>query len=346
MIAAATAGAVGNIFGSILNNEYATQRSRQDRAENYFYGEKAANEADQRTRALYNDFYAPAALLKQYKEAGLSPSLMFGGTPGQGGMSGAQGSGAAGPQTPIFGLDMAAAANLFAQAEKATEEAKSVREKRDPEIANITADTATKLAEAGYKEVATQYTASLKTAQDLANWITDNSKEWQVNEFEWQVHKLQNESNKLFWEGINSKLEYNFNSETYNQKKNLLQESYNNLVADTLQKQTNKKLTEIEINAIKAEIKQKWMSTAADLENAITNYRNSKINKERLEFEIDRFKRQFNIELIMQKYGVEKDIADRIQQMGMSIMQMGFQGANSAVGSAGKVAGAAVLKGL
>lgn len=121
MSAGAVVGAGANALFGVVNNAWADWRAREDRAENYAYNERSAIEADFRTRALYNDFYSPEALVRQYNQAGLSPSLMFGGTPGQGGMAGAKGAGAMGPQTPFMPISMveaAQAAALFAQAEK------------------------------------------------------------------------------------------------------------------------------------------------------------------------------------------------------------------------------------
>lgn len=100
----------------------------------YSMNEQLAQNADKRTRALYNDFYSPQALLKQYKETGLSPSMMFGGTPGQGGMSGAQGSVNAGVQSPIFNpqsilegaMSAAQIANINAQTQKTKAETRNV----------------------------------------------------------------------------------------------------------------------------------------------------------------------------------------------------------------------------
>lgn len=120
LLSAGTFG-LNNIFG-----DWAASRAAQ---RNYKYGEMAASNADARTRALYNDFYSPKALTKQYQAAGLSPSMMYGGTPGQGGMSGAQGTGAAGtPQAyaPLSLLDAAQAAALNAQTEKTKAETKKV----------------------------------------------------------------------------------------------------------------------------------------------------------------------------------------------------------------------------
>lgn len=122
-------GVMGNIASTAINNYGANYRTEQDRKENYKYGEMAAENADRRTRALYADFYSPEALKRQYEAAGLSPSMMFGGTPGQGGMSGAQGSGAAGPQTPFMPISLlegAQVANIMADTAKKKEETKNI----------------------------------------------------------------------------------------------------------------------------------------------------------------------------------------------------------------------------
>lgn len=128
-----TGNIVSGLFGLAttgINNAIAAERAREDRRENYMYGEMAAENADARTRALYNDFYSPKALMEQYKAAGLSPSLMFGGTPGQGGTTGAQGTGGAGIQTPFMPISLvetAQAAQLFAQTEKTKAETKEIQ---------------------------------------------------------------------------------------------------------------------------------------------------------------------------------------------------------------------------
>lgn len=138
-------GLLGTIIGAginagmgALNNQWAAERAREDRAENYKYGEMAATNADTRTRALYNDFYSPSALARQYKEAGLSPSIMFGGTPGQGGASGASAAGAASVSTPFMPMSLlegAQIANLNAQTDKVKAETKNID--KDTELKEI-----------------------------------------------------------------------------------------------------------------------------------------------------------------------------------------------------------------
>ena len=113
---------------NFLNNGLNVGFGELSRARNYYYGERQAANADARTRALYNDLYSPKALMKQYKEAGLSPSVMFGGTPGQGGMSGAMAPSAAvqTPYMPMSMLEAAQTANIMADTQKKKEEAKNI----------------------------------------------------------------------------------------------------------------------------------------------------------------------------------------------------------------------------
>lgn len=134
-------GAIAGLGSSIINNVWSDSRTQSDRAANYFMNEQAAALADRRTRALYEDYYSPSALLKQYKEAGLSPSILFGGTPGQGGMSGAMSQGSQGLQTPYAPfslLEAVQAANIVAQTDKVKAETKNIS--KDTELKALEAD--------------------------------------------------------------------------------------------------------------------------------------------------------------------------------------------------------------
>lgn len=91
-----------------FNNWLAQEREREARWENFKYNEAAADFADKRTRALYNDLQSPRALLSQYREAGLSPSLMFSGGGAGGGMTqGAMGNGTSGVMPTTYGVSPA-----------------------------------------------------------------------------------------------------------------------------------------------------------------------------------------------------------------------------------------------
>lgn len=136
--------AIGGGLG-FFNNLFGARSAEEARAENYEYNEMAAQNADTRTRELYKDIYSPQALLKQYKEAGLSPSVMFGGTPGQGGNSGAQGGGAAGTATPYMPISLLEGAQL--------KQIMAETEKTKAETANINVDTERQDIQKGIEEL-------------------------------------------------------------------------------------------------------------------------------------------------------------------------------------------------
>lgn len=164
-IAGAIIGGAASVAGSVINNQLAGQRTDIDRRQNYLYGEMQADAADRRTRALYNDLYSPGALLRQYKEAGLSPSLMFGGTPGQGGTTGAMGSNA-GIQTPYMPLSMLEAAqiaNITAQ----TKNVEADTEKKEAETSNVKIDT--------IRQEIAKYVEELQAGQYNTEWQIINS---------------------------------------------------------------------------------------------------------------------------------------------------------------------------
>lgn len=175
-------GFLDTIFGGAINlgigafnNTWAQDLQHTARIENYELGEKAAENADKRTRALYKDLYSPQALLQQYQAAGLSPSMMFGGTPGQGGTSGAQGTGAAGPGavfSPLSMLEGAQVANLVAQTKKTEAETRNIDKDTDlkklqeewQEMANSQYKTEFTLLNAGYQ----MPDGSVKSYYDIA----------------------------------------------------------------------------------------------------------------------------------------------------------------------------------
>lgn len=92
-------------------------------------GEQSADAADLRTRELYSDLYSPNAVMKQLKEAGLSPGLFYSNGYSGGGTSGAQaGTPAAAGVNPLGLsqrglLDNAEVALLQSQARKNNAEA-------------------------------------------------------------------------------------------------------------------------------------------------------------------------------------------------------------------------------
>lgn len=186
--AAVSAG--GSIISGPLTAYLQHKYAAEDRAENYRYNEMAAENADARERAQWRDMYSMEAQLRQIRENGLSPSLMMsGGVPGTQGASGHQGQGGAGPSTgpisPLF--DMSAFANLgpaMAQIKVAESqsnlnnaEADRIRgnnQRGQAEILKI-------MSEAGLNDAVIALTKSQQTGQDIANYVNDSKKEYDVS---------------------------------------------------------------------------------------------------------------------------------------------------------------------
>lgn len=90
------AGMAMDATGSLINN-----LSNELQMERTFgFNERAAKNADTRTRALFTDLYSPEAKVKQLKKAGLSVGMMYGqgGASGTSSTQGAQGAGAGNQQ--------------------------------------------------------------------------------------------------------------------------------------------------------------------------------------------------------------------------------------------------------
>lgn len=113
--------------------------NKENMALQYQYGEQAANNADARTRQLYNDLQSPQAKVEQLRNAGLSPGLMYGGSGSIGSSipSGSQGGGAASqainvqPNKAINPFENANMALTWAQTAKLLAEAKNTDEDTD-----------------------------------------------------------------------------------------------------------------------------------------------------------------------------------------------------------------------
>lgn len=276
IIGAGVGAGTSGIFG-VINNSIALQREQQARRENYLYNEAAANNADKRTRALYNDFYSPEALLRQYQEAGLSPSMMFGGTPGQGGMSGAQGAGVNQPSTfmPISLLEGAQIAKLAAE----TANIKADTKNKTGEGAIGAAEIAQMLADAGNKKAATCLIMAQADAQELQNYITDKTKDFSIQTAEHQANIFRNEADRTYWAALNSNLEFDFNQETYTNRVKEVELNVVNLCMDMIQKDKNIQLTEAQTAATRASIQQMWKTLelkAQEIANMKTSIDNQK----------------------------------------------------------------------
>lgn len=237
-----------NIFGSALNNSLAAEREETARQKNYQLNELAAENADRRTRALYNDLQSPKALLEQYKEAGLSPSLMFGGSGAGGSVTqAAQGAGVAGINPKIFGvspIDAAQINALNAQARKANAEADTesgINERGAAQIKNLIADTNNKTLKAVYQE----YENSLA---EIETTVEASLQETKIKNYVTQTEYLMHITRS-------AKVKGDIDEKTEQEIINYLHERTLNVAADTLLKKSQKRLNEsnIAINAKQCE---------------------------------------------------------------------------------------------
>ena len=272
MAAGIGTAAVNNIFGMMAADyNYANQRelTELDRRLNYEYNEKAAAAADWRTRQLYKDLYSPEALMKQYKDAGLSPSLMFGGTPGQGGISGAQGAGASGPQTgytpfmPTSMVEAAQVAEMMAQARKTNAEASTItgeNERGSAEIAGL-------LLKNGNIEAATAYLNAQRKGQEITNLINEGTQEEQMDFIRNNAEKMKEEANQAYWEAAKSEQDWQMREETWNAEAQTIVNNCNKLFYDYLNSEKNLEVSEKQIEKIGAEISQITNKIAQDWHN-------------------------------------------------------------------------------
>lgn len=129
-----TGGMIGGAAIGAVNNAVSQGMSSLAREENFYYNEKAADNAMQRQKELYEMISSPAALRQQYIEAGLSPGLMFAGNGAGGGTvpNAPEGAGSSGIQPTTYGISAADMAQI---------------ELMNAQKENIKADTQQKLAE-------------------------------------------------------------------------------------------------------------------------------------------------------------------------------------------------------
>lgn len=298
----AVAAGINALYG-MWQQHYAAEQADWDRTENYRYNELAAENADARTRALYNDFYSPEALMRQYKAAGLSPSMMFGGTPGQGGTSGAMGAGAHGPQTmfsPSSLVDAAQAAALFAQAEKTKEETKTEageNAKGYQIIANLMADT-------GNKDASTAYTKAATIGEEIANKLNTESYDFQLSNYKHQAEMLKWQAETAMYESWSANAKSQVDKATVETNIDIAKQTYKDLIASTCLKWSQKDLTEQQIKESETKIWTMIEHINIDWVNALANETNAEANKEFIDAKIPYIAKELEIEA--KRLGVEK----------------------------------------
>lgn len=257
-------GVIGEGINTGINYGLSGSAAERDRNANYELNEQAAKNAYERQVAMQERYYTPTALLRQYNEAGLSPSLLFGGTPGQGGTSVPQGHGTAGPTTPYVPMDIlksAQAASLFADAK--LKEAQANTEK-ETGVQKGLAMIAAQYAEAGYKEASKKLVEAETDYQEIENYVASATKEINIERVNKSLEYSTNLAEQAFWAAKNEQKNYEFNEAAFEKRLEQvdattkeIQARTQNILKDTILKGEQIKLTQEERNKVIAEYK-KW----------------------------------------------------------------------------------------
>ena len=245
---------ITNLLGTLYTNQMNWQQNQAAMA----HADRAAAEADQRTRQLFKDLYSPAARVQQLKDAGLSVGLMY----GQGGMGG---SGAAGTQaqTPAqipmqaphaepdydhlniisMALDnamkIAQMKNINADTankqenlpilkqtaelvKEQTENAKLEREKLNAEVSKITEEKILIKEQQKDTKAAAELKQAQKEFQETQKKIADIQLKYEDDLKYWEVNAMQENYEKLFQEARKLGIEADKMEEYMNEQMKLM----------------------------------------------------------------------------------------------------------------------------
>lgn len=165
----------------------------------YKLNEKAAQNADKRTRQLFNDLYSPQAQVEQLQDAGLSTGLMYAkGGVGGSGQAGAQAAPATNQIGNVFDLMQAKLMeaqikNIEADTAKKGEEAKGIQattRKTDTEIQNL-------LMEQGLIELNKDYQALSNDIKTFEKVFVQETTEINIQKAEQELFNLIEQGKKL-----------------------------------------------------------------------------------------------------------------------------------------------------
>lgn len=269
---AAALGAGVSAVGGMLGNAVGMIRDRQMAELNYRYGEMAANEADKRTRALYNDLQSPAALLKQYGDAGLSPSLMYGqsGSAGASPSSGAQGSGASGLGATTYGINLMEGAQLGlmkAQADKLNAEARQANANadtneatREATVENLKKDLEVKMANIQNVNLKNSW-QSMENVIEEISMISKQQFGYAITQE--QYNQLKETTQKLKGEADSALAKGEVDKDTIDTQKTLIRAQLKNIIMDNILKKAQGEMTDAQAKSLLAHIAIDWKNMEA-----------------------------------------------------------------------------------
>lgn len=266
--------AAANAYARHENAKYNQEANERAAQLNYLYGEMSAEKAQKRQIETYKKLLSPEAQLKMYREAGLSPGLMYsnGVASGMGGVSAPMGQGAGGQhgQPMNIGSAMEYATMLSqidlnkAQARKLNAEA-NVTEETGINEAN--ARIGDLLQSAGLKASQKELTDLNTSYQELENEVYSKTKEF-------NIYKAEHEANKVYWqvEQIVSQwnaqeIENQLNRETFDAQVENINLRNKDLIKEIALKGSQIKLNDEQIKYMQEEISQKWLHEASNFKN-------------------------------------------------------------------------------
>ena len=317
-------GAVTGVGMSIYNNNEARKREEEARQQNFELNELSAERADERTRALYEDLQSPSALRQQYEQAGLSPSIMFGGSGIGGNLSqGAQGEGASGVSPNVFGADantMLGAANIAvqqAQARKLNAEADDLEGKTTESQARIQK----LIAEAGNIEMDTAYKELQNTWQQFENAIKGATTTNEIAISDEQLKQATTMTEKLIAETTKAQVEGEITKATKN-------EVIQQIKDKTLQQQAEIMLIKGQTALNAANVKLSQAHAKSLLEHIFIDQKIANVKGQEVEIERDK------LEKTVAQWAIENNFREKDQKIAIArCVVEGIAGAGVAAGS-------------
>lgn len=281
---------------AMYNNKQAEKREKTARKENFEYGEKAADAADARARAQYNDLYSIQAQMQQAKEAGLSPSVYAsGGLQGKQGI-GAQGTGASGVSPTIYGvnpIDVSQIRLNNAQARKLNADAKVQEEtgidKANAEIKKLFADTISAQASTTFVQAQTEW-------QNLMNEFKNESWAYDIQTIQGNAQKVVDECTKLQVEIDQAENDLQLSYQTFWTKVSQEEANLELVTKQILNAQKDLELKDEQINNIIADTKNLYYQ----MNLAYSRYWQ---DEKKLNAEIENLKKQYALDV--KKYNLE-----------------------------------------
>lgn len=275
------------IAGNAINNMQNLNNSLTIMGRQNYYNEKSAENADYRTRKLYEDLYSPMARMQQIKEAGLSPSMLYAdGASGTQGQSGAMAPGVT-AGVPGSSMDLAGAsaqwANVIAQnrlinaqADKTEKEAGVVEDTAKAQIAKAYAD-------AGNAKASAALSAAETDMQNMENWIKGQTLDADIqthfNEAQTTYYNMCTAYSIMQSAEVKAKVDQATAQNEIKKSSEMLR----NIIADTLLKNAGVEVSKAEVQSLVENIAINWQNADANWKNSLTNEESQKSQSKWLE---------------------------------------------------------------